>query len=40
MMPAEETPPFHLCALDHIVLRVADIERSIACPPLAPMAQI
>jgi glyoxylase I family protein len=30
MMPAEETPPFHRCALDHIVLRVADIERSIA----------
>lgn len=28
-MPAEDTPPFQLQALDHVVLRVADLERSI-----------
>jgi catechol 2,3-dioxygenase-like lactoylglutathione lyase family enzyme len=30
MMPADKAMPFQLRALDHIVLRVADIERSIA----------
>ncbi|OAN63160.1 VOC family protein [Sphingomonas sp. TDK1] len=28
-MSADKKPPFHLEALDHVVLRVADIERSI-----------
>lgn len=29
-MPAEANTPFALCALDHVVLRVRDLERSIA----------